>query len=71
MFEGGAQLGAANLRGTGFAVHDAEDRELQARDGGVERSADINVQDSPLLLARTAAAHSRRKPKHWYGIAAS
>lgn len=70
VFEGSDQLGAANLRGTGFAVRDVEVRELRARDGGVERSAEINMTGlAGFLLAKTAAAYSRRKPKDWYDIA--
>jgi Nucleotidyl transferase AbiEii toxin, Type IV TA system len=70
VFEGSDHLGAANLRGTGFAVRDIEIRELRARDGGIERSAEINVTGlAGFLLAKTAAAYSRRKPKDWYDIA--
>src|SRR5690606_32887752 len=70
VFEGSRQLGAANLRGTGFAVRDVEVRELRARDGGVERSAEINLTGlAGFLLAKSAAAYSRRKPKDWYDIA--
>ncbi|MFZ1488679.1 MAG: nucleotidyl transferase AbiEii/AbiGii toxin family protein [Ilumatobacteraceae bacterium] len=70
VFEGSDQLGAANLRGTGFAVRDIEIRELRARDGGIERRAEVNVTGlAGFLLAKTAAAYSRRKPKDWYDIA--
>ena len=70
VFEGSNHLGAANLRGTGFAVRDIEVRELRAREGGVERSAKINVTGlAGFLLAKSAAAYSRRKPKDWYDIA--
>ena len=70
VFDGSTQLGAANLRGTGFAVRDIEIRELRARDGGVERRAQINVTGlAGFLLAKSVAAHSRRKPKDWYDIA--
>ena len=70
VFEGSDELGAANLRGTGFAVRDIEIRQLHARDGGVERHAEINVTGlAGFLLAKTAAAYSRRKPKDWYDIA--
>jgi hypothetical protein len=70
VFEGSNQLGAANLRGTGFAVRDIEVRELHARDGGIDRSAEINVTGlAGFLLAKSAAAYSRRKPKDWYDIA--
>lgn len=70
VFDGCEALGAANLRGTGFAVRDIEVRELRARVGGVEQTAEINVTGiAGFLLAKCAAAHSRRKPKDWYDIA--
>jgi hypothetical protein len=43
LFDGCNDLGAANLRGTGFAVRDIEVRQLRARVGGVEQFAEINV----------------------------
>lgn len=70
VFDGCEALGAANLRGTGFAVRDIEVRQLRARVGGVEQTAEINVTGiAGFLLAKCAAAHSRRKPKDWYDIA--
>lgn len=70
VFEGSGDLGAANLRGTGFAVRDVEVRQLRARMGGVEQVAEINVTGlAGFLLAKCAAAYSRRKPKDWYDIA--
>lgn len=70
MFEGCDDLGAANLRGTGFAVRDVEVRELRTRVGGAEQVAEINVTGlAGSLLAKCAAAYSRRKPKDWYDIA--
>jgi len=69
-FDGCDQLGAVNLRGTGFASRDVEVRELKARVGGVERVAAVNVSGlAGFLLAKSAAARSRRKPKDWYDIA--
>ena len=69
-FDGCDHLGAANLRGTGFASRDIEIRTLRARVGGVEQSAEINVTGlAGFLLAKSAAARSRRKPKDWYDIA--
>jgi hypothetical protein len=63
-------LGAVNLRGTGFASQDVEVRELRARVGGVVQTAEINVTGlGGFLLAKCAAARSRRKPKDWYDIA--
>ena len=69
-FDGCDHLGAANLRGTGFASRDIEIRTLKARVGGVEQTAEINVTGlAGFLLAKSAAARSRRKPKDWYDIA--
>ena len=69
-FDACDHLGAVNLRGTGFAAHDFEVRELKVRDGDVTRVADINVSGlAGFLLAKTAAAFARRKPKDWYDIA--
>ncbi len=69
-FDGCDQLGAVNLRGTGFASRDAEVRELRTRVGGVEQVAEVNVSGlAGFLLAKCAAARSRRKPKDWYDIA--
>lgn len=70
VFDGCNDLGAANLRGTGFAVRDIEMRQLRARVGGVEQVAEINVTGlGGFLMAKCAAAYSRRKPKDWYDIA--
>lgn len=70
VFDGCDALGAANLRGTGFAVRDIEVHQLRTRVGGVEQTAEINVTGlAGFLLAKCAAAHSRRKPKDWYDIA--
>lgn len=64
------QLGAANLRGTGFAARDIAVTELRARIGEVDRVVEVNVTGlAGFLLAKTAAAYSRRKPKDWYDIA--
>lgn len=70
VFDGCELLGAANLRGTGFAARDVVVRELRARVGGVEQRAQINITGlAGFLLAKCAAAHSRRKAKDWYDIA--
>jgi hypothetical protein len=54
-FDGCDRLGAANLRGTGFAARDVEVRQLKARIGGVEQRAEINVAGlAGFLLAKTA-----------------
>lgn len=69
-FDGCEQLGAVNLRGTGFASRDVEVRELRAQVGGVEQVAEVNVTGlAGFLMAKFAAARSRRKAKDWYDIA--
>jgi len=68
-FDGCEALGAANLRGTGYAVRDVEVRELHSKIGGVMHSAEVNFTGlAGFLLAKIAAARSRRKPKDWYDI---
>lgn len=63
-------LGAVNLRGTGFASRDVVVRTLSARIGGDTYTAEVNVTGlAGFLLAKTAAARSRRKPKDWYDLA--
>jgi hypothetical protein len=70
VFDGCKELGAVNLRGTGFAARDIQVRTLFALDHGVRRQAEINVTGlAGFLMAKTAAARSRRKPKDWYDIA--
>jgi hypothetical protein len=69
-FDGCEVLGAVNLRGTGFASRDVEVRWLRARIGGVEHVAEVNVAGlAGFLLAKCAAARSRRKAKDWYDLA--
>ncbi len=69
-FDGCEDLGAVNLRGTGYASRDVEVRQLRGRIGGVDHTAEINVTGlAGFLLAKAAAARSRRKPKDWYDIA--
>ena len=63
-------LGAINLRGTGFASRDIEVRDLTARIGGVTYDAQVRVAGlAGFLLAKAAAAYSRRAPKDWYDLA--
>lgn len=63
-------LAATNLRGTGFASRDAEVRQLAARLGGVKHVVEVNVTGlAGFLLAKSAAARSRRKTKDWYDLA--
>ncbi|MFZ1438540.1 MAG: nucleotidyl transferase AbiEii/AbiGii toxin family protein [Candidatus Microthrix subdominans] len=46
------------------------ERTLRSRIGGSDHTVDVNVTGlAGFLLAKTAAAHSRRKPKDWYDIA--
>ena len=69
-FDACENLGALNLRGTGFAARDVEVRELHARADGVARAAEVNVSGlAGFLLAKAAAAFSRRQAKDWYDIA--
>ncbi len=59
-----------NLRGTGFASRDTEVRGLSARTGGITHHVEVNVSGlAGFLLAKAAAALSRRKTKDWYDIA--
>lgn len=69
-FDDCEHLGAANLHGTGFAARDATVHTLRSRIGGVDQVGEVNVAGlAGFLLAKSAAAHSRRKPKDWYDIA--
>lgn len=64
------QLGAVNLRGTGFASQDTVIHRISANDHGTLRQAEINVTGlAGFLLAKMAAAQGRRKGKDWYDIA--
>jgi Nucleotidyl transferase AbiEii toxin, Type IV TA system len=64
------ELGAVNLRGTGYAAQDSVIQKISAKDHGTWRQAEINVTGlAGFLLAKVAAAHGRRKPKDWYDIA--
>lgn len=70
VFESCENLGAVNLRGTGFAARDIVARQLTAKIGGVRHTVSVKVTGlAGFLLAKTAAAHSRRKPKDWYDLA--
>jgi hypothetical protein len=69
-FAGCEDLGAINLRGSGFAARDAVVRSVAARIGDGVREVEVNVAGiAGFLLAKAAAAHSRRLPKDWYDIA--
>jgi hypothetical protein len=70
LFDGCEKLEAVNLRGTGFATRDVEVRELSARVGEDERTVEVNVTGlAGFLMAKCAAARSRRARKDWYDIA--
>lgn len=69
-FDDCEQLGAVNLRGTGYASQDTVIHTISANDHGTLRQAEINVTGlAGFLLAKMAAAHGRRKVKDWYDIA--
>jgi len=70
IFDECEDLGAANLRGTGYAARDVEVRWVSSKIGGVVHTVEVNVAGlAGFLLAKTAAASTRRKPKDWYDIA--
>lgn len=69
-FDGCDQLGAINLRGTKFAARDIVVTRVRSKVGEDLRAVDVNVTGlAGFLLAKAAAAHSRRKPKDWYDLA--
>lgn len=69
-FDACENLGAVNLHGTGFASRDTQVRDLSARIGGVTYNTQVNVAGlAGFLLAKAAAAYSRRAPKDWYDMA--
>lgn len=64
------RLGAVNLRGTGFAARDTAVMDLRSQADGDDRIVQVNITGlAGFLLAKCAAARSRRKPKDWYDIA--
>lgn len=64
------ELGAVNLRGTGYAGRDFAPRTLVAYDQGAKVTAQVNVTGlAGFLLAKTAAAYGRHKAKDYYDIA--
>jgi len=69
-FDSCESLGAVNLRGTRFASRDILVQKLRSKVGGKMYEVEVNVTGlAGFLLAKTAAAHSRRKSKDWYDIA--
>jgi hypothetical protein len=69
-FDACDNLGAVNLRGTGFASRDPVVQQLTAKIGGDLLTVEVNVTGlAGYLLAKSAAARSRRLPKDWYDVA--
>lgn len=69
-FDTAPALGAVNLRGSRFAAQDSQVRELTATVGEDVRQVEVKFAGlAGFLLAKNAAAYSRRKPKDWYDIA--
>lgn len=69
-FDACDDLGAVNLRGTRFAAQDVTVREISTRIDGTTHTVSLNVAGlAGFLMAKAAAARSRRKPKDWYDIA--
>ncbi len=69
-FDNTDKLGAVNLHGTGYASRDYAPRTLVAYDQGSRISSEVNVTGlAGFLLAKTAAAFGRHKPKDYYDIA--
>lgn len=66
-FDDCRQLGAANLRGTGFAARDRVLRTLSNDGDGAVQVYMAGL--AGFLLAKVAAARGRRKAKDWYDIA--
>lgn len=70
VFDDCEQLGAANLRGTGFAALDWELRSITAAVEQNAQTVKVRVATLPAyLLAKTHAAYGRGLPKGWYDIA--
>lgn len=70
LFDGCTQLGAANLRGTGFAARDFKLQKFTGRVNGEHIEVDVRVAGlAGYLLAKTHAARSRRLTKDYYDIA--
>jgi len=69
-FDGCDQLGAVNLRGTGFAARDWELRVLTTEISGQSDSVQVRVATLPAyLLAKAHAAHGRGLERDWYDLA--
>jgi len=69
-FDDCEQLGAVNLRGTGYASIDKRQTNLKGEVAGQIQEVTINITGiGGFILAKAAAAYSRRKTKDWYDIA--
>ena len=69
-FVGAEELGAVNLRGTGYATKGTVEREFSAEVDGSLRVVRLDVAGlAGYLIAKAAAAHGRNKDKDWYDIA--
>lgn len=69
-FDGCEQLGAINLRGTGFAARDWRELQLPIATGKAGESVILRVTGiAGYLLAKTHAAYGRRATKDWYDVA--
>lgn len=63
------ELGAVNVRGTALALVDTEVRRFSADVDGSRRTVEIAVAGlAGFLMAKCAAARSRREPKDWYDL---
>ena len=62
-------LGAINLRGTGFAAKDWETKRVEVSSDGVTNTMMLRVAGlAGYLLAKIHAARERRAPKDWYDV---
>ncbi len=69
-FDDCEHLGAANLRGTGYASRDVHRHTITSRAKGDRYTAEVNVTGvAGFLLAKAAAARGRRAEKDHYDIA--
>lgn len=69
-FVGAEDLGAVNLRGTGYATKGTVEREFSAEVDGDLRVVRLDVAGlAGYLIAKAAAAHGRNQDKDWYDIA--
>jgi hypothetical protein len=63
-FDDCQQLGAVNLRGTGYAARDVQEQTLRAKDGGILREVQVNVSGlGGFLMAKAAAANGGTSPR--------